>query len=259
MSSRLRLPLSFRMRNRNCSQEAGSMPARSTANMHIMDSQKASLAFFRPDKGLIKISRRLLPFILLVVQWIVSRVHLQAAVVATPRVTLIVFADKPVPEEEWKALSSVLAKGLDGLALETHFVPSGFEVIRGESVLPGARFESPIPIFLHGSCVLLGEPTKPDVRGPLGWVLRDHGQIQPFIHVDCGRIGDMLGQRAMWMNQGARNSAMAEAISRVVLHEWVHIATQSSAHTRDGIEKRSFGLQDLLPGFSQILPHSGGK
>ena len=235
------------------------MPARSTANMLIMESQTATLAFFRLDRGVLKMSRLLLPVILLVLQWIVSRVHLEAAVVATPRVTLIVFADKPVPEEEWKALKSALAKGFDDLALETHFVPSGFEVVRGESVVPGARFESPIPIFLHGSCHLVGEPDKAEVRGPLGWVLRDHGQIQPFIHVDCALIGNMLGQRALWMSQGARNHAMAEAISRVVLHEWVHIATQSPTHTRDGIEKRSFGLQDLVPGDSQILPHSGGK
>jgi hypothetical protein len=259
LSSRLRNPLSLRVRNPNCSQEAGCMPARFTAKMHNMESLTATLAFFRLDPGLFRIARRLLPFILLVVQWIVARTLLQAAVVATPRVTLIVFGDKPMPEEEWTALKSALAKGFDGLALETHFVPVGFEIVRGESLAPGVQFESAIPLFLHGSCRLVGEPSKGEVVGPLGWVLRDQGKIQPFIHVDCARIAAMLAQRALWMNQGARNDAMAEAISRVVLHEWVHIATQNPAHTRDGIEKRSFGLQDLMPGYSQILPNSGGK
>jgi hypothetical protein len=259
MSARLRYPLSFRLRNRNCSQEAGSMPARSTAKMHSMESQTATLAFFRFDPGMFRVARRLLPFILLVVQWIVSRAHLQAAIVATPRVTLIVYGDKPMPEEEWTALKSALAKGFDSVPLETRYVPVGFEIVRGESLAPGVQFDSAIPLFLHGSCRLLGEPGKAEVTGPLGWVLRDHGQIQPFIHVDCARIAEMLAQHALWMNQGARNDAMAAAITRVVLHEWVHIATQNPTHTRDGIEKRSFGLQDLVPGYSQILPHSGGK
>lgn len=259
MSSRLRLPLSFPARNRHCSQEVGSVPARSTANMHIMDSQAAMPASSWLNPGVFKVSKPLLLFVLLVVQWIMSRADLEAAVVATPRVTLIVFADKPVPEEQWMALKSALASGFDGLAMETHFVPGGFEIVRGENVLPGAQFESAIPIYLHGNCRLVGEPAKAEVTGPLGWVLRDHGQIKPFIHVDCARIGEMLGQQALWMKQSGRNQAMAEAISRVVLHEWVHIATQSPGHTRDGIEKRSFGVQDLMPGYSQILPRAGGK
>jgi len=259
MSSRLRFPLSFRVRNRNCRQEAGSKPARRAAKMQCMESQAAMRAIRRLDPGVFSIARRLLPLILLVAQWIASRAPVHAAVVATPRITLIVFADRPVPEEEWMALKSALAKGFDGLAMETHLVAGGFEIVRGESVAPGAQFESAIPIFLHGSCRLMGEPGQPEVRGPLGWVLRDHGQIRPFIHVDCGRIGEMLGQHALWMNQGARNTAMAEAISRVVLHEWVHIATQSAAHGRDGIEKRAFGVQDLAPGYTRTIPHSSGK
>ena len=259
MHSRLRLPLSFRARHRNLPQEAGGVPSRSTANIQSMQSLAAARALVRLDPRLFNLSRWLLPLVLLVLQWLTSRAHLQAAVVATPRVTLVVFADKPMAGEEWAALSSALGKGFDSLALETHFASRGFEIVRGETLAPGTQFESIIPIFLHGSCHLVGQPAQHEVHGPLGWVPRDHGEIKPFIHVDCARITEMLGQHALWMNRNTRTAAMAEAISRVVLHEWIHIATQSADHTRDGIEKRSYALQDLIPDYPQIIPHAGGK
>ena len=129
----------------------------------------------------------------------------------------------------------------------------------GTRCSPGAMFDAVIPVYLHGECRLLGEPGQEDVRGALGWVFRAHGHIEPFIHVDCTRLSGMLGHQALWMNSGARNAALAEAIAHVVLHEWMHIDTQSAAHTRDGISKDSFRVADLVPGYARILPHSGGK
>ena len=257
MIGRLRLPFSFRARNRNLPQEAGSTPGRSTVMILAMESGTAAAPLRFDSRPYIP--SRLLLLLLLVVQWIVSRVYVEAAVVATPRVTLIVFADKPMAGDEWAALSAALGKSFESLALETHFALGGLEIVRGDTLAQGAQFDAIIPIFLHGSCRLLGQPAQHQVLGPLGWVLRDHSQILPAIHVDCGRISEMLGPRALWMNQRTRNGAMAEAISRVVVHEWVHIATQSAAHTRDGIEKPSFALEDLIPDFAQMIPHSGGK
>jgi hypothetical protein len=259
MHASLRIPLSFRAHHRNLPQEAGGAPAHATVNIQNMRSLAASLAFKRFDLRLLSLSRWLVPVVLLVLQWLMCRVHLRAAVVATPRVTFVVFADKPMADEEWAALSSALGDGFERLAVETHFVSSGFEIVRGEKVAVGTQFEGIIPIFLHGSCHLAGQPDQHEVHGPLGWVIRAGGEIQPFIHVDCGRITDMLNQRALWMNHGTRTAAMAEAISRVVLHEWVHIATQSAAHTREGIEKRSFATEDLIPDFARMIPRAGGK
>ncbi len=259
MKARLRLPLSFRVRHRNLPQEAGGAPDRATANIHSMKSLASALAYWRFDPRLLSLSRWLLPLLLLALQWLASRVTMHAAVVATPRVTLVVFADKPMSDEEWAALSSALGKGFERLVLETHFMAGGLDIVRGDRLAPGTQFEGIIEIFLHGSCHLVGEPGQHEVRGALGWVPRDHSEIKPFIHVDCARINEVLGQRALWMNRSTRTAAMAEAISRVVLHEWVHIVTQSAAHTRDGIEKRSFALEDLIPDFPQMLPHAGGK
>src|SRR5579863_6373275 len=219
MSSRPSIPLSSCVRNPDWPQEAGSAPGRLAVKIHNMESRTATPSFLPSDPRLFMMATRLL--LLLVASWIVSRATLHAAVVATPHVTLIVYADKPMSDPEWTALSAALGKSFDGAARETHSGPDGFQIVRGETLAPGAQFESVIPVYLHGSCRLLGEPAKAEVRGPLGWVLRDQGQIKPFIHVDCAPIAAMLGQQALWMKPGARDAAMAEAISRVVLHEWV--------------------------------------
>ena len=40
---------------------------------------------------------------------------------------------------------------------------------------------------------------------------------------------------------------MAHAVARVILHEWIHIATQNSGHSSYGLTKARFGVDDLAP------------
>jgi len=35
-------------------------------------------------------------------------------------------------------------------------------------------------------------------------------------------------------------------MARVILHEWVHVATQSAGHAAHGVAKSNFGIADLL-------------
>jgi len=74
----------------------------------------------------------------------------------------------------------------------------------------------------------------------------EHGRIEPFAHVDCTRIGQVLGPQALGLNRNQRNTVMTGAIARVVLHEWIHIATQNPAHAESGISKAQFGVADLM-------------
>jgi hypothetical protein len=252
----MRFPLSFPRRNRNLSQEAGSAPISSAVNIQSMH-RRISPRAARPGWPIFP--ARLIPFLVLFINWITALVTAHAAVVATPRITLVVFSDKHLPDDEWTAVAAALYHTFEDAALESHSPIGGFDIVRGDTLTPGAVFDTAIPVYLHGECRLLGQPAQEDVRGPLGWVFRAHGHIEPFIHVDCTRLSGMLGRQALWMNQGTRNAALAEAIARVVLHEWMHIATQSAAHTRDGISRDSFGVADLVPGYGRILPHSGGK
>jgi hypothetical protein len=256
MPGRLRRPLSCSSENRNCRQETGSPPILSTVNMGGMSPRFPT----RPVQGCVPLGRLLLPLLLLFMQWIADRVHAHAAVVATPRITLVVFADKEMPVGEWDALFRDLRQDYSTLAAETYFSPGGFNMVRGDALLPGIEIDSSISIYLHGECTLLGQPGQSVPQGTLGWVLRNHGHIEPFIHVDCTRIREILGNYAQRMNHDLRNSVMAEAISRVVLHEWIHVVTQSPLHKQDGVSKSAFRIADLIPSYyEQFGQVSHGK
>jgi hypothetical protein len=246
----MRLPLSLREHNRNCSQEAGSAPARLAVNIRAMESRLPTPRFLSQS---LSVAGWLLMLMLLGLEWLAGRISAHAAVVVAPRITLVVFADRHMPDEQWTALALTLRQGFDNLAVETHFAVGGFDVVRGDTLEPGMQFDELISVYLHGDCRLPSQPRTYSVRGALGWVFLDHGQIAPFIHVDCERIDEMLGQHVFGMDKNSRNAIMAEAISRVILHEWLHIATQNPAHSREGIEKRSFSVQDLVPDYPQIV------
>ena len=246
-----KIPVSFRGHNWNCRQEAGSVHAGIALKIHLMESRYARSRV---------IAGWMLMLVLLALEWVAGRIPAHAAIVAAPRVSLVVFADRPMPDDEWTMLAATLQLRFENLAVETHFAATGFEVIRGASLTPGTQFEEVISIYLHGECHLHVQPGPYTVHGALGWVLLDHGAIKPFIHVDCARISEMLGQHAFGLDKNSRDSMMAEAISRVVMHEWLHVSTQNASHARDGIFKSSFSVSDLVPGYTPGAGHlSRGK
>jgi len=48
------------------------------------------------------------------------------------------------------------------------------------------------------------------------------------------------------MHRPRLDQVMSEAVARVIVHEWVHIATQNPGHAREGVAKSSFSVFDLL-------------
>jgi hypothetical protein len=120
------------------------------------------------------------------------------------------------------------------------------ELVRGDAMRPGLLAANPIVVYLHGDCTLEPLPRRIAYSVPLGWVRRENGQIAPFIHVDCTRIGQVLGVQARGLDKQARDRMMAGAVARVLEHEWIHVARQSAEHGRNGITKASFGVADLL-------------
>jgi len=49
---------------------------------------------------------------------------------------------------------------------------------------------------------------------------------------------------------------MAEAMARVVVHEWIHVAAQTDRHGQEGITKASFDVGDLM---SEAKPRAAGR
>jgi hypothetical protein len=166
---------------------------------------------------------------------------------AVPRATLVVFAERPMSDVQWTALSTALRREI----ADEPQLKAGAELLRGETMPRGLEVTNPISIYLHGECDLIVVP-QPRPLGALGWVRRVHGEIEPFVHVDCGKIAQELGPVAFGMSSNRRQVVMGEAVARVIAHEWIHIATQNPGHTEDGVAKSSFGILDLLAEDDQI-------
>jgi hypothetical protein len=164
------------------------------------------------------------------------------------RTTVVVFADQPLQEAQWSGLFRALRSVMTTGGAETEFLGEGAEFVRGDSVAAGFRVQSAIVVYLHGDCNLEPLPRRTPSGVPLGWVWKVDGRIEPFAHVDCTRIGQVLGLQALGMNAKRRNAVMAGAMARVIVHEWIHIAAQSSSHAESGIEKAQYGVADLTAG-----------
>ena len=159
--------------------------------------------------------------------------------------TLVVFAAHPIPEGEWTSLLDSMRRGAALAAQQTPQLRGPFEVLRGEMIPRGLYVDIPISVYLQGNCTLVPRPFT-IARGTLGWVPLVQGRIEPFIHIECERLVDMLAPMSVGMTQNRRNQVMGEAITRVILHEWIHIATQNPRHAKRGVEKSGFNLMDLL-------------
>ena len=187
-----------------------------------------------------------------------------------PETTLAIFPDqkgKPMPEEQWQAIAAAIRAELSSNSPEVRAIVESqtspeTQIVRGDKIVPGLDVTDPIPVFLHGDCktapaLHFFAGSHSERSGTLGWVIQIHGQIEPFIHVDCKRTGQMLWMQGNFCDRDQRNKVMAEAIARVILHEWIHIATQNPGHSRHGLSKASFGANDLAPSTQISRTHNG--
>jgi len=157
-----------------------------------------------------------------------------------------VFTDHPMPAGQWPELAAALRAGLANGGAETRELDMNAAFVRGEDLSPGLEVESAVSVFLHGNCSLEPLERRTAFAVPLGWVRRTDGQIQPFVHVDCTRVGQVIGAQTRWLSRQGRDKVMAGALARVILHEWIHIATQNPGHAESGITRAQFGVADLM-------------
>jgi hypothetical protein len=166
--------------------------------------------------------------------------------------TAIVFYAQPqVSEEMWPSLFQVVRADLasgdgelaNGVALDKAPI-----LVRGNEDLRGVTFSHVISVKLLGRCDLLPQAYRPDVTGPLGWVLLVSGKIQPYVSIDCNRLAQVLRPTLASLNKEDRRYAMLQAIAHVLIHEWIHIATQSDVHGRQGIMQAYLSANQLIAG-----------
>lgn len=162
---------------------------------------------------------------------------------------LIFYAQPQVSDALWPLLFQILRADLAAGAGD---LPNGVvldkqpTIVRGSDDLRGISFSSIVSIKLLGRCDVLPQADHPSLTGPLGWVMLVSGKIQPYIFIDCNRVAQVLRPAAARMNKSGRQYVMAQAISHVLIHEWSHIAAQSSAHSRRGLTQPYLSIDDLI-------------
>jgi len=167
--------------------------------------------------------------------------------------TAIVFLAEPqVGEDFWSGLYQSLREDLEAGAGE---VPDGValdrnpDLLRRDDLVRGIQAADVIEVKLLGRCDVLPQAERPWLRAsasPLGWVKQAAGEIQPFIFIDCQRIAQVLRPATLGLDQEQRKQAMTQAIVHVLIHEWIHVATQSSLHSAHGIERASLSVRELI-------------
>jgi hypothetical protein len=168
--------------------------------------------------------------------------HSASAAAPTANAVLAIFSDRRMSDELWpiivSALREELASGAD----------PAVQILRGDRIVPGVNTDNPITIYLHGDCVALPSFSlgRSSSSTALGWVRLNHGHIEPFIHVECTRLAQTLASQTYGLSRAQQERLMARAIARVILHEWIHIATQNPGHARDGLAKATFSPRDLI-------------
>ena len=173
----------------------------------------------------------------------------------TSHTTMVVFADHPMADDQWEALVRELQRTEIRLETVTRELGGGLEVLRERDLRVGVDFDRVISVSIIGDCTLLPGSRKL-VSGALGWVRKVDGEIQPFIHVSCERIVEMLQGMALGMHLARRDTVMAEAMARVIAHEWIHIATQKAGHEKDGLMESQYQASDLLADDDPAHPRS---
>jgi len=165
-----------------------------------------------------------------------------------PGTAVIFYAQLQVDDELWpdlfQTLRADLAAGM-GESPNGFALPQNAAYFRGNDLALGTVFSRVIVVKLLGRCDVLLQSGRPSLDAPLGWVWRVSGKIQPFIFVDCERIAQVLRSRSGGLDKYERRRAMAQAIVHVVIHEWIHIATQSPAHGARGITKQFLSAAEL--------------
>jgi hypothetical protein len=169
-----------------------------------------------------------------------------------PGTAFVFYAPEMNPEvsaDLWRVLFQKLRADLadGGGDLPDGLVPDKDPLlVRGDQDLRAVTFSRVISVKLLGRCDAFSQTSHSSENGPLGWVLQISGKVQPFISIDCDRIAEVLRPATTGWTKQRRQDAMLQAITHVLIHEWSHIATQSSSHGSRGITQANLSVSDLI-------------
>jgi hypothetical protein len=167
---------------------------------------------------------------------------------------LVFYSDKDVSPSLWAPLFSAIQEDLahEDYGSADQSLDRNPSLLRSTNIHPGEEFSRVVEVILLGRCDVAQQAYRPLKPGPLGWVLRVHGEIQPYIYIDCTRLAQVLNPATLGLSNDERTRAMTQAIAHVLVHEWIHITTQNAGHTEHGITQATLTIGQLIAEPSQL-------
>jgi hypothetical protein len=161
---------------------------------------------------------------------------------------LVFYGDKQLTDAFWAPLFASVQQTLakEDFGASSSSLDRSPRLLRSTELLPGEEFSHVIQVKLIGRCDVVQQAYRPLKPGPLGWVLRIQGEIQPYVYIDCARMAQTLNATTLGMSDSERTQAMVQAIAHVLVHECIHITTQSSGHTEHGITQARLTAHALV-------------
>lgn len=104
-------------------------------------------------------------------------------------------------------------------------------------------FPSIVVVTFHGTCQTKPwAPPLPTDPVALAYAHVSNGTVIPFADVECDHVRSSLTS-----TPGARSELLfGRALGRVLAHELHHIIGRTSAHTQQGISRKSLSARDLI-------------
>lgn len=166
---------------------------------------------------------------------------------------LVFYSDEQVSPRLWTPLFSAVREDLarEDYGSADKILDRNPSLLRSVDLHPGDEFTKVVEVKLLGRCDVVQQAYRPFKLGPLGWVLRVHGTIRPYVFVDCARLAQVLNPTTLGMSDEERTRAMTQAIAHVLVHEWIHITTQNAGHTEYGITQAQLSVSQLITEPSQ--------
>jgi hypothetical protein len=133
--------------------------------------------------------------------------------------------------------------------------PLGFDIQWRPTQAAGNEVWSDLAVVtFEGDCSFAANSREKFIPGALGWTRAVGADIQPFIGIDCRRIGSLLQTQVTSALTRNPERLFARAVARVLAHELYHVLARSRAHQDSGVGKAEFTVKDLLTDRFQFHP-----
>lgn len=110
----------------------------------------------------------------------------------------------------------------------------------------GGSFDHLVVVRFNGKCILEPVAHMYDERGPLAFTYNTDGSMQPFSEISCDRVTASV-RSAMFSGDFAKaDQILGRALGRVMAHELVHMLSEDSGHSKEGIARRAFNGRQLI-------------